>query len=69
MRKMTEIALICDGILLALFVPVVPVWYAPLIILLTLFAGLPWDARSARRSLRASIDRKLPCQPKIDDDT
>ncbi len=31
MRKMREIALIGGGILLALFVPVVPVWYAPVV--------------------------------------
>jgi hypothetical protein len=31
MRKMAEIALIVGGILLALFVPVVPVWYAPVV--------------------------------------
>ena len=31
MRKMREIALVGGGILLALFVPVVPVWYAPVV--------------------------------------
>ncbi len=31
MRKMREMVLVGGGILLAMFVPVVPVWYAPVV--------------------------------------